>query len=71
MSTKNPTINPRDITAEVPKAVADFNDRIITMLKEIDNRDFVLVLSHASRLVRIAADDQQQQQQQQQGHRSL
>jgi hypothetical protein len=55
--------------APVPKAVSDFNERIVKLLKEVDSKDFVTVLSHPARLVRVAADDQQQQQQQQ--HRAL
>ena len=51
---------------ESPKAVVDFNDRIVRLVKELDTRDFLMVLSHPSRIVRVAADDQQQQQQQQQ-----
>ena len=57
--------------AQIPKTLVDFNARIVEMLKKLDTNDFLLVLSHPSRLARIAADQQQQQQQQQQGHRSL
>ena len=59
------------LESQVPKPVADFNERIVRMLKELNPKDFLLVLSNPSRLVRVAADQQQQQQQQQQGHRSL
>ena len=50
---------------DTPKVVSNLNLRIVKLLKEVDDSDFITVLSHPSRLARVAADQQQQQQQQQ------
>jgi hypothetical protein len=50
---------------DTPAVVHDFNQRIVSMLKELNSADFVTVVSNSARLVHLAADQQQQQQQQQ------
>lgn len=50
---------------QIPTVVSDFNQRIVTMLKELNPSDFQTVVADPARLVHLAADQQQQQQQQQ------